>query len=64
MSEKEQQIREQIAKYEQARKVTQARNGYRHYSDKINALYFDLNLLKAEEAREAESCGGGCEQCR
>ena len=53
MSEKEQAIRAQIAKYEAARKVTQARNGYRHYSDKINALHFELNLLKAQEAREA-----------
>lgn len=63
MSEKEQAIREQISKYEAARKITQARNGYRHYSDKINALHFELTLLKAKEEREAGSCGGGCEQC-
>ena len=54
MSEKEQAIRAQIAKYEQARKVTQARNGYRHYSDKINALNGELALLKAKEEREAD----------
>ena len=43
------EIEQQIAKLEAARRVTRARNGYAHYSERINYLRGELMLLKAKE---------------
>ena len=54
MARTEQEILEQIDKLEAARKVTRARNGYAHYSERINYLKGELALLRAQKAQSEE----------
>lgn len=46
------EIEAEIGKLEEARKITRARNGYRHYSDRINGLRGERLLLLAKQARK------------
>ena len=52
------EIQEQIDKLEAARRVTRARNGYAHYSERISYLQGELMLQKAKEAqgRDVSRC--------
>ena len=49
------EIQEQIDKLEAARKVTRARNGYAHYSERISYLKGELMLQREKEARATET---------
>ena len=51
-------IEAQITKLEAWKKITRARNGRQHYSERINYLRGELALQRAEEAR-AEDAGLG-----
>ena len=48
------EIQEQIEKLEAARKVTRARNGYAHYSERISYLKGELMLQREKERSEGQ----------
>lgn len=54
MARTAEEIRAKIAELTAARAKTQARNGYRHYSERIDGLKGELLLLEAARLREEE----------